>query len=598
MSKILSLAIMIFILSSFQTIEETIIVGQNPREFSIIDAKSSYYNVKLQKDKFYSFQINQKGVDVQVYLENNQNRVLIQKDSPNGSNGLEQFYFYCENDGDYKLRIEPFSDKDSSASGKYTIEVIEESTETEIVLEKSQYLKDFKAFREIFESANSGLYRYRSQKEIEKIFELNQTKITDKTTYREFYNLIWNVIDYTGSCHNNLKFPESLNILLNRKKIFFPIPLKYIEGKLYTNGIANEAPSGSEIVSINGIKSVEFAKQISKYKSTDGFNQTAKHNFIETDWMPTFVYNAFGEQSEFLLEFKNNISTTVKAVDYSTFINNFNKRFSRELEDQNNIDYKYQYIDSLETGILSIKSFDFGEKGDESYSKYQSFLDSAFNSLKSVKNLIVDIRGNGGGSGDALMLLTTYLTTRNVKENLQAYTLFNKIPFPEYYIGSRQDQEEFLADYTSDFNNGKYFQNQKYNPVWISNKNAFIGSFILLVDPFVASAASHFAAHIKSDQQAIVIGQETGGGYYGHTGHIPISYELPNSKLILSFSIVNLEQDVVRLQDQEFSQGVMPDFTVVQTYLDYKNNVDTQLKFAFRKIANQKKKKKQLSKNR
>lgn len=580
---------MIFILSSFQTIEETIIVGQNPREFSITDAMTAYYNVKLQKDKFYSFQVNQKGVDVQVYLESNQNKVLIQKDSPNGSNGLEQFYFYCESEGDYKLRIEPFHINESGKEGKYTVEVLEVSAETEIILEKSQYLEDFKTFEEIYKSANSGLYRYRSQNEIENIFDLNQRKITDKTTYRDFYNLIWNVIDYSASCHNNLDFPESLNTLLQRKKIFFPIPLKYMQGKLYSNGIANDVPSGSEIVRINGIKSAEFAKQISKYKSTDGFNQTAKYNFIQTDWMPTFVYNAFGEQSEFVIDFKNNVSTIAKAVDYSTFIENFNNRFSKDYDEQHVKDYNYDYIDSLDVGLLSIKSFDFGDKGGESYSKYQKFLDSAFISLKSVKHLIVDIRGNGGGSGDALMLLTTYLSTRDVKENVQAYTLFNKIPFPKYYSGNQQDEEVFLADYMSEFTNGKYFQNPKYNPVWKPDKNSFKGSIILLIDPFVASAASHFAAHIKSDKRGIVIGEETGGGYYGHTGHIPIRYELPNSKLILSFSIVNLEQDVVKLNDQKFSDGIIPDFEVSQSYLDYKNNVDTQLKFAFNKIADQKK---------
>jgi len=106
----------------------------------------------------------------------------------------------------------------------------------------------------------------------------------------------------------------------------------------------------------------------------------------------------------------------------------------------------------------------------------------------------------------------------------------------------------------------------------------------LLIDPYVASAASLFASMVKSDKHAIIIGEETLGGYYGHTGHIPVNYELPNSKLILTFSIVDLEQDVKRLPEQEFGRGVNPDFEITQSYNDFLQNKDTQLLFAIEKI--------------
>lgn len=169
-------------------------------------------------------------------------------------------------------------------------------------------------------------------------------------------------------------------------------------------------------------------------------------------------------------------------------------------------------------------------------------------------------------------------------------TWVNKIPYPKLHIGSIEESEEFLSEYTSEFKDGKYYQNNKFNPSWKPNKNNYQGSFILLIDPFVASAASHFAAHIKSDKRATVIGEETGGAYYGHTGHIPIGYELPNSKFVLSFSIVNLEQDVIKLEDEKFGDGIMPDFKVTQSHFDYMNNIDTQLEFAFHKIIEENKK--------
>ncbi|WP_054851592.1 S41 family peptidase [Olleya sp. ITB9] len=554
------------------------------QEFNISNKDSITHDLKLIKDKFYSFTIYQKGIDVVVYLMNSKNEILQEKNSPNGSYGSEQFYFYCENQDEYKLLIKPLNENKNTSKGKYTLAVSEVSKDTKITLDKSDYLKDFNTFKAIFEKANSGLYRYYSKQEVDSVFSVNKNKINNKTTYQEFYNLVWNVIDYTGSCHNNLRLPKYLKTLLYRKDIFFPIPIKYIDGKLYSNINYNNIPAGAEILSVNGIKATDFSNQISKYRSTDGINQTSKYNFIQTNWAPLYIYHAYGEKNEFNIIYKYNTETTsvvLKSINFNNYLKNYNKRHSKVYDTKVNDAYQYRYIDSLHVGVLSIKSFDLGEKGNESFKKYELFLDSVFISLKDKKNLIVDIRGNGGGSGDALMLLTSYLSNRSVKENIGAYTLFNKIPFPEFYIGSVQNNEKILNDYVDDFKNGKYYQNSKFNPLWKPNKNNYKEHFILLIDPFVASAASHFAAHIKSDKRATIIGEETGGAYYGHTGHFPVLYILPNSKLELSFSVVNLEQDVIKIAEEKFGNGVIPDIEIVQNHEDFMENKDTQLNFAF-----------------
>jgi len=565
-------------------------VGKAPEEYSILKTDSVLHDINLEKDKFYSFTIDQRGMDVVVYLVNNKSEIVKEKDSPNGSNGPEQFYYYCENQGQFRLRIKPFDDDNNPEEGNYAITITEVSTDVVIDLDEQKMLADYQIFKGIFEKANSGLYRYYPKQKVDSVFAVNRNKINSNTTYLEFYNLVWNVIDYTGSCHNNLNFPESLKTLLFRKKIFFPIPLKYIDGKLYSNGNANSIPAGSEIISVNAIGAAEFSTRISQYRSTDGFNRTAKYKFIQTNWAPTYIYNVYGEKKEFTIKYKHDgvVKTMVaKSVDFPTYRISYNARYSRAYEERIRADFHYRYNDTIDTGLLTIKSFNFGEQGDESYVAYESFLDSVFISLKNKKNLIVDIRGNGGGSGDALMLLTSYLSKRNVKENTQAYTLFEKVPMPQYYKNDEAGTEEFLSEYLCEFKNGKYYQNQKFNPIWEPAKNAYQGVLFLLIDPFVASAASHFAAHIKSDKSAMVIGEETGGGYYGHTGHIPVDYELPNSKLAFNFSIVNVEQDVAELADEKLGDGVMPDIRIVQNHEDFLKNEDSQLNFVFECIKNE-----------
>ena len=459
-------------------------------------------------------------------------------------------------------------------------------------LSKQEMLQDFETFEAIYQKANAGLYTYRSKHQIDSVFAENKVKITDSLSYREYYNLLWNVIDFTGSCHNRLDFSNSLFDSLSKQKIFFPIPLKLIEGKLITNLTHENIPLGSEIISVNKLKAQEFLTQISKYKSTDGFNKTGKHRWIETDFLPSYIYLAFGKQNKYAIAYKQDGSkkvqhTIIPSGTYSDFYNNFQNRHSKALEEQDTVAYSYKMMDSINTGLLTVKTFAMGESETEGHKKYASFLDSVFTKIKDqeVKNLIVDVRGNAGGNDPNDLLLYSYLTQRTFQENISAYTLFQEIPFQEHYIyDDVEGLTNFFKEIYTAFKDDKFYQNKASNKVWYPKQNAFQGNIILLIDPYVASAGSLFASLIKSDDRTIVIGEETSGGYYGHTGIMPVTYELPNSKLLLTFSVVDLKQDVKELPDEKFGDGVIPDYIIGQSYKDFIDNRDTQLKFAIEKV--------------
>ena len=104
----------------------------------------------------------------------------------------------------------------------------------------------------------------------------------------------------------------------------------------------------------------------------------------------------------------------------------------------------------------------------------------------------------------------------------------------------------------------------------------------------MASAGSLFAAMLTGNENAVVVSEETMGGYYGHNGHTPLSYKLPHSKLSLYFSIVNLEQDVPLKANQYYERGILPDYKVTQNLEDYLSQTDTQMNFVIDLIKKEK----------
>jgi len=358
---------------------------------------------------------------------------------------------------------------------------------------------------------------------------------------------------------------------------------------------------GSEIIEINDTKIQEIISELYKYYSTDGNNITGKRIGLMTSFSKYYRLH-FGLTDSFKVVFFNPTTKqletkNIKSVAYKAYYENFNKIHSMPLDIfyfadlKENQKYNYKKLDSL-TGILTIHTFAMGNETTKEHKKYQKFLDSIFTEIKikEIKNLIVDVRNNGGGTDPNDLITYSYLINRNFQENQEAWITFKKIPLPRYIDNKspRLVRPLFLASYNKEFReifpkekNGKFYQdeNSDDHKIRTPNINAFKGNIYLLTSPKIASAGSLFAAMVSGNENTTTIGEETMGGYYGHNGHSSLNYKLPNSKIVITFSVVNLEQDVPKKENQKYDRGIIPDYEVTQTFDDFTTNTDTQLNF-------------------
>ncbi len=253
-------------------------------------------------------------------------------------------------------------------------------------------------------------------------------------------------------------------------------------------------------------------------------------------------------------------------------------------------DYSFQLLQPRSTALLRVNTFEFTGRQETAHQRYVHFLDSCFRLIKHqrIRHLIVDIRQNGGGDDPNDLVTFSYLAHQPFRENKRAFTFLQKVPFRQYYREEeKRERTELEAELSQEFphyQQGHYYQAARYNPLWRPSSLAFRGKLYVLISPAVASAGSLFASLVASEGRAVLIGQETMGGYYGHTGHKSVEYELPNSKIRIHFSIVDLQQAVVAQPRTPYGAGVLPTYAVAQGCESYLRLSDAEMEAAMKLI--------------
>ncbi len=283
----------------------------------------------------------------------------------------------------------------------------------------------------------------------------------------------------------------------------------------------------------------------------------------------------YGWKDNFSIEIKNTvtgkiINTVLKGVEKQT-IQSMRKQTAMPSEKP----FKFFYLEDINTGLIEYLSFSQMEN-------FKVFLDSTFKFIeeKNIKNLIIDVRNNGGGNSNCGKFFLTYLTKEpyvmfsecNVKYSKKVKNMYKQnIPkwmqiFPFYYLSNNS---KIL--YTS---KDGYIHENKTEPYKHDISEPFFsGNVYILIGNYTFSSATDFAAVFKDYGFGILIGEETGGlaTCYGDL----LMFNMPNSGL--SFCVSH--KYFVRPGGFDDCKGVIPDYEVKQKPEDIKNGIDNILEF-------------------
>ena len=217
----------------------------------------------------------------------------------------------------------------------------------------------------------------------------------------------------------------------------------------------------------------------------------------------------------------------------------------------------------------------------------RKFIRRSFRTIKtrSVKNLVIDIRSNGGGNIKNSTLLSRYISDHSFKiadsvvSNNRGIT---KVPLTSflnvvYYAIAKTVISKKEADGKFHF---KRFEKHYYTPV---TKNHFDGNVYILQGGYTFSASTLFTSPLMKQKNVTIVGEESGGGYYGNSAMMIPSIKLPHSKLLFRLPLFRLVMDKTRPK----GNGVIPHVMVDPSSYAIKQGFDIKLE-AVKKMIQQK----------
>ncbi|MEO5563709.1 MAG: S41 family peptidase [Chitinophagaceae bacterium] len=463
---------------------------------------------------------------------------------------------------------------------------------------KEAMLEDFNFLRKILEETHPALYRYTPKEAMQKKMDSIAGSFTRDMPFYDYYLTLASFISDIRCAHTHIIPKGDLGGYLNEIKIL-PLEIIPIEDHMYISVIGandNTILPGFELLAINNQPVSEVKQQIYSHLWGDGYIQTSKKALTYGNLFGLYYYLMVERPDSFLLKLRNLegaiVEKKIPAIKRNEYVpimfkNPVNKRVISLYKEKNKKDQKngwrLEMLKEPGTALLRITGFGGGKNEEEAVAKMRTFMEGNITRLKNknIKNLIIDLRNNGGGWDIQGVELFTYLMqdTTPVHYFKRQYTITDSSEFFKYSDLSAEDKasarEKLIPQGDGTFNLKEEYTSEL--KLQYPKTNRFTGKIYFLVNGGSGSTTSEFTAVAHSNNIGVFIGEETGGAYEGDNGGHFLHFELPNSRISVGTVLISY-MNAVKTPAQ-MGRGVIPDYNVLLTKEDLLNARDTQLEF-------------------
>jgi hypothetical protein len=451
-----------------------------------------------------------------------------------------------------------------------------------------QLREDYTLFRKILEDVHPSLYWYTPKDSMDYYFDDGYSRIRDSMTQPAFRSLLSYVIAKINCGHTSTRYSDEYSSYLEIARIpAFPLSVKIWKDTMVVTANLNRKDSvlrrGTPILTVNGMRQQDIVDSLSKFLSSDGYNEVAK--FQQLSNRGTFggwYRNVYGLTDKFTIEYLDSAgekqNTIVPVYDPSKDTSAFHggpqlRLTKKELKKQRRFITRNLQVDTfLNTAYMTLSSFSRGNK-------LTSFFQHSFKILKkrNIDHLVIDVRGNGGGDASLSTLLSRYLVDHSFKVADSLYATRRSTNYGKYidkqtlYWLAMQFVTNRKADGKYHFG---YFERHSFKP---KKKYHYNGNVYVLIGGNSFSATTLFAASIKGQNNIKLIGEETGGAAYGNTAWMIPDARLPNTHMGFRLPKFRL---VMHPRVEKDGRGVQPDVFAGPSVQAIRDGIDYKLEKA------------------
>lgn len=454
---------------------------------------------------------------------------------------------------------------------------------------RGELQEDYSLLRNILEKKHPALYWYTPKDSMNFYFDSLNNAIADSMTELQFGWQVLAPLTHNIHCgHTSFNMSKHWNkYITNKITPSFPLFLKVMGDTMVVTGNLNRKDSvikrGMLIRSINGMSNHETIQQLFKYLPLDGYSDNVNYVRISSNF-PYYHRNVFGIYKNYRVGYVDSTGAekTTLLPMFNPVIDTSFKRKRPPLEPkppksllnkEKRESYRSMEIDSsIETAVVTLNTFSNGGGR-----HLRTFMRESFRTMKEkkVKNLVLDLRSNGGGDINMSVLLTKYLRNTPFKVADSAYAVAKSFgPYTKYV------KQGWLSNIGLLFISRKrkdglthfgYWERHWFKP---KRKNHFNGKIYVLINGPSFSASTIFCNAVKGQENITLAGEETGGGWYGNSGLLIPDITLPNTKLRVRLPFFKIVQFNHTIKN---GRGVAPDLFIPPTVEGVRKGVDRKM---------------------
>jgi hypothetical protein len=442
-----------------------------------------------------------------------------------------------------------------------------------------QVQKDYSIYRNTLEESHPGLYWYTSKDSMDYYFNWGEEHLKDSMTEAEFRRILSYVTSKINCGHTSVRTSRAYARYQDTVGIWriFPLSMKFWQGSnpgdadtMVVAANLNRRDTilkrGTMITKINGRTTREIIDTLFNYIPTDGYNRTHKFQTLSNRGSFGSLYSSvFGYSQRYIVEFADstgrlrtlNIPIYYPGLDTAMRaaiapITRVPQPSRRERRQRQLNSVRLLKIDTVNrTAFMDLASFGrgYGLKG---------FFRRSFKVLRKerIGHLIIDVRGNGGGSVTNSTNLSRYIADHKFKVGDSLYAI-KKRKKNSRYIQNDFLNRLFLTFFTRKRSDGyyhfRYFEKHYFKP---KKKNHFEGKTYILIGGNSFSATTLFATSVMEQENVTVVGEETGGGAYGNSAWLIPDVTLPETGVRFRLPLFRL---VINKNIPKNGKGVQPE---------------------------------------